>query len=128
VETASRSYIASQAKTDANEAKTDADVREMREEITARLEAMIQNNQEKMDATIKKTRASQEHLKEEMMAKLDAHHDWIMARVAFQLEKMEACLGRTKTVDLEANTREKEFEVEHKKIHEEEVTEITLEQ
>jgi fumarate hydratase class II len=112
---------ANQAKTDVNDAKTDADLREMRKEMTARLEAMIQTNQEKTDAKLKKIRAGQEHLKEEMMAKLDAHHERIRARMDSQLEKVEACLGRMKPMDLGANPRGKESEAEHEEIHKDEV-------
>jgi hypothetical protein len=79
----------------------------MREEMTARLEIMMQNNQEKTDANLKEIRAGQEHLKGKMLAKLDAHHERIMARMDSQLEKMEACLGKTETMDFEANPKEK---------------------
>jgi hypothetical protein len=51
-------------------------------------------------------RASQELLKEEMLAKLhvDAHHERMMARMDSQLEKMEACLEKTKATGLEADS------------------------
>jgi hypothetical protein len=38
-----------------------------------------------------------------MMAKLYTHHEWMMARMDFQLEKMEACPENMDTTDLEAN-------------------------
>jgi uncharacterized iron-regulated protein len=56
---------ANQAQIKANQAKTDADLREMGGEMMARLEAMLQNNQEKTDANLKEIRVSQELLKEE---------------------------------------------------------------
>jgi hypothetical protein len=40
--------------------------------------------------------ASQELLKEEMLAKLDIHHESMVARMGSQLEKIEACLEKTK--------------------------------
>jgi endo-alpha-1,4-polygalactosaminidase (GH114 family) len=58
------------AKMEANQAKTDANLKEMKEEMTARLEAMIQTNQERMEVN-----------QGNMMAKLDAHHDRTLARM-----------------------------------------------
>jgi hypothetical protein len=69
----------------ANQAKTDTDLREMREEIMAGLETMIQSNQEETDANLKEIRAGQELLKEEMLAKLEAHHKRMMTRMDSQL-------------------------------------------
>jgi hypothetical protein len=40
------------------------------------------------------------------MAKLDAHYKRMMTRMDSQLEKMEACLGKTKATDSEANPEE----------------------
>jgi hypothetical protein len=62
-----------------NEAKGDANLKEMKEEMTARLEEKIDTNQEKM------------------IAKFDAHHERMMARMDSQLGKIEACRGMTDT-------------------------------
>jgi hypothetical protein len=64
-------------------------------------------NQAKTDASLKEIRAGQEHLKEQMMAKLDAYHERMMARMDSQLEKMEACLGKTEATNLEARPEER---------------------
>jgi hypothetical protein len=82
----------------------DADLREMREEM----------------------RAGQQHLKEEIMAKLDACHERMMARMDSWLEKMEGCLGKTETTDLEANSGKIESEVEHEEVPEEQAAEETF--
>jgi hypothetical protein len=72
----------------------DANQKEIKEDV--------KTNQAKVDANLKEIRTGQEHLEEKMMAKMD-----------FQLEKMEACLGKTEATDLEANPEEIESEVEH---------------
>jgi thymidylate synthase len=54
------------------QAKADVNLTEMKGEMTARLDVMIQNNQERM------------------MATLDAHHKRMIARLDSQLKKMEA--------------------------------------
>jgi hypothetical protein len=58
-------------------------------------------------------RAGQEFLKVLMLAKLDAHHERTMPGMDCQLEKMEACLGKTETIDLEANPDETESRADH---------------
>jgi recombination DNA repair RAD52 pathway protein len=84
------------AERDSNQAKMDTNVREMKEEMMARLEALIQNNQELM------------------MARLDSNHKRIMARMDSQVEKMEACLEKTET------TEEIESNAEHEEVPNEE--------
>jgi hypothetical protein len=91
-----------QAKIDANQAKMGFDLKEMKEEMLARLEAMIQNNHDKM------------------MARLDAHHERMMARMDSQVEKVEACQEKTETMDLEANPEEIGSESEHQEVPSEE--------
>jgi hypothetical protein len=54
----------------------DTNPKEMKEEMTIRLKAKIETNQEKM------------------IAKLDAHHKRMMTKMDYQPEKMEACLER----------------------------------
>jgi hypothetical protein len=44
-----------------------------------------------------------------MLAKLDARHERMKARMGSQLGKMEACLKKTETTDLQANPEEIEF-------------------
>jgi hypothetical protein len=78
------------AKMVANQIKADATLKQIKEEMMVRLEAMIQN-------------------KENMMAKLDAHHERMMART-------KACLAKTETTDLEANQEATESESEHEKV------------
>jgi hypothetical protein len=56
------------ARMDVNQPKTSTDLRETREEMMARLEAMIENNKEKPDANLKEIRSGQENLKEKMKA------------------------------------------------------------
>jgi hypothetical protein len=51
-------------------------------------------------------RVGQEFLKEEMLAELDVQHQRMMTRMDSQLEKMEACLEKTETTDLETNPKE----------------------
>jgi hypothetical protein len=84
-------------------------------------------NQEKTDATRREIRAGKELLKEEMLAQLDAHHERMMARTNSQLEKMEACLGKTKAMDLETNPEETESEVEHEEVPKEDTAVETFE-
>jgi hypothetical protein len=62
-------------------------------------------------------RACRELLKEEILAELDAYHERMMARMYSQLEKMEACLGKTEATDLETNP---ESEAEHEVVPKEE--------
>jgi multidrug resistance efflux pump len=81
-----------------SQAKADASLREMREEV----------------------RVSQELLKEEILARSDAHHKRMMARVLFQLEKMVACLGEMEAMDLEANSEEIKSKTEHEEVPKEE--------
>jgi hypothetical protein len=68
--------------------------------------AKIDANQAKTEAIIREFRADQEPLKEEILAKLDVHHERMMARMDSQLEKMEACRRKTKATDLEENPEE----------------------
>jgi hypothetical protein len=51
-------------------------------------------------------RAGKGVLQEGMLAKLDAHHERMVARMDYQLEKMETCLGKSEATDLEANPEE----------------------
>jgi hypothetical protein len=60
---------ANQTEIKGNQAKMDADLREMGHEMMGRLEVMLQN-QEKTDANQKEIRFSQELLKEETLAKM----------------------------------------------------------
>jgi chaperonin cofactor prefoldin len=87
------------AKIDANIGKVDTNLKEMKEEMTARLEGMIQNNQEKMEAVIvannekfevfQTTLVSQtdihqartEAIQEEIIAKMDTHQERMGANV-----------------------------------------------
>jgi hypothetical protein len=80
-----------QAKTEASQAKTDANLKEIKEAM----------------------RAGQKLLKEEMVTKFDAHHERMIARIDSQLEKMEASLGRTEATDLAASPEEKECVAVH---------------
>jgi hypothetical protein len=68
---------ANQAQMKVNQTKTDSNLREMREEM----------------------KVGQEFLKEGMLTKLDTHHERMMAGMDSQLEKMEACLGKTEATD-----------------------------
>jgi hypothetical protein len=97
----------------------------MRDEMTARLEVMMQN-QEKMEANLKEIRPSQEHLKRKVLVKLDAHHERIMARMDSYLEKMEVSLGKMETMDFEVNSKEKESKAQHEEVSKEEATVETL--
>jgi hypothetical protein len=45
------------------------------EQILECLLAKLEANQANTDATLKELKASQEHLKEEMLVKLDAHYE-----------------------------------------------------
>jgi hypothetical protein len=91
-----------QAKTDYIQAKADAKLREMREEM----------------------RAGQELLKEEMLAKLDAPEKRMMARMDSQLEKIEAAVETNQEevndTDLETNPGKIESEVENEEVSKEE--------
>jgi hypothetical protein len=55
-------------------------------------------------------------------AKLDAHHERILARMDYQLKKMEACLEKTEVADLETNPEEIESEEEHEEVPKEGAT------
>jgi hypothetical protein len=50
---------------------------------------------------------------EQMMARLDAYHERMEAMRDISLEKMEACVGKTETMDFEANPEEIESKGEH---------------
>jgi hypothetical protein len=63
----------------------------------------------KTDAHLKEIRADQELVKDEMLAKMGS-----------QLEKMEACLGKTEVTDFEANPEEIVCESEHVEVPKEE--------
>jgi hypothetical protein len=76
-------------------------------------------NHAKTNTNLVEMTASQELLKEVMLANLDAHHERIMARMYSKLEKMEAYLGKTEAMDLEANP---ESMVEHEEVLKEEAT------
>jgi hypothetical protein len=81
----------------------------------------------KMNENLKETKACQELLKEEMMAKLDTHHKRMMAKMDSWLEKMEACLEKTATLDSEANPEAIESESEHQEVPKEEAVVENLE-
>jgi hypothetical protein len=51
------------------------------EQILEHLLAKMDANQAKMDTNIREMRASQELLKEEMLSKLDAHYERTMPRM-----------------------------------------------
>jgi hypothetical protein len=72
----------------------------------AAMQEKVVSHYENMDTTLREMTAGQELLKEEMLTKLDAHHERMMARIGSQLEKMEACLGKTEAMDLETNSEE----------------------
>jgi hypothetical protein len=73
----------------------------------------------KMDFFHAKMDAIQEMLAK-VEAKVEAHHERMVAKMDIQLEKMEACLGATEAVDLEANPEEIESEVEYEEVPKEE--------
>jgi hypothetical protein len=50
----------------------------------------------------------------------------MMARVDSHLEKMEACLGKTETMDLEANPEEIESDAVHEEVPKEEAAMKTV--
>jgi hypothetical protein len=77
-----------------NQTKMDANLREMKEEMLAKMEA----NQGKL------------------MAKLDAHHERMMTKIDSQLAVMEACLGKTEATDLQADPEEMEPEGVHEEV------------
>jgi hypothetical protein len=60
-----------------------------------------QANQAKTDPNLREIRAGQEHLKEEMKAKMDSHHEKLMTLVKADKEKIEAireaCLEKTES-------------------------------
>jgi hypothetical protein len=58
---------------------------------------------------IEDMRVGQELLKEEILTKMETHHGWTMARMDFRFEKMEDCVGKTETTDLEAKSRRNRF-------------------
>jgi hypothetical protein len=74
--------------------------------MLAEMKAEIRTNQAQTAANLREMRAGQELLEEEMPTKLDAHHERMMARMGSQLEKVEACLGKTEAMDLEVNPEE----------------------
>jgi hypothetical protein len=92
----------------------------MMERLLGEIKPGIKTNHAKSGASIRKMRgemrAGQELLKEEMLAKMEPHHERMMTRMDSQLEKMEACLGKTEVTDLEEN----ESEEEHEEVPEEE--------
>jgi predicted protein tyrosine phosphatase len=75
--------------------------------------------EEKVDSHREKADANQKMLVR-MEVKAEAHHDRIMAMMDTQLEKMEACLGKTETMNLEASPKEINSETEHQEIPKEE--------
>jgi hypothetical protein len=85
-----------------NQAKTDVNLREMREEMTS----------------------GQELLTEELLAKLDVHHERMMASMDTQLEKMEFAVEDNQEeendTDLETNAGEMESEAGHGEVSKEE--------
>jgi hypothetical protein len=97
---------ANQEEMKANQAKTDADLRDMRDEITARLETEIETNNEKFEV-LQNTFVSKmdihlaqpEVVQEEIIVKMDTHQERMGASInAWQKETtvcqvaMEACL------------------------------------
>jgi hypothetical protein len=86
----------------------------------AKIKAEVETNKAKTGTNLREMRASQELLKEEILAKLHACHERMMARMDFQLEKMEACLGNMESTDLEADPEEIESKVEHEEVPKEE--------
>jgi hypothetical protein len=126
---------ANQAEMKANKAKTDANLRDMREEITARLETEIETNNEKfvvlrstlisrMDIHLARTEANQE----EIIVKMDTHQEsmrasinaWRKETTACQ-EAMEACLDSKEPTSLEVVS-----EVEHEEVPKEEAAVKTV--
>jgi hypothetical protein len=83
------------------------------QQMMERLLAKMDANQEEMKANKAKMDAGLSEMRDEMLAKLDAHHKRMMVRMDFQLEKMEACLGKTEVTDLEANPEEIGSEAVH---------------
>jgi hypothetical protein len=57
-----------------------------------------------------------------MVAKLASHHERMMASMDSQLEKMEAYLGKTEDMNLEANPEEMKSEAENEEVLKEEAT------
>jgi hypothetical protein len=103
-------------KMDANQAKTDANQRGMRE----RMRDGQKHLKEEM-------RAGQELLKQEMLAKLDAHHERMTAKMDTQLKKIEACLEKAEAKVLEANPEEIDSESEHQEVPKGQVAVDTVE-
>jgi hypothetical protein len=95
---------ANQAKTDANLKELKAEMKADREEITGRLEAKIEANQAKMDVNPKE-------MKEEMLAKMEINQ-----------ERMMACLGKMEATNLEANPEEIESVAVHEEVPKQETT------
>jgi hypothetical protein len=78
------------------------EMQQMMECLLAKMDA----NQAKMDANLSKMR-------DKMLEKLHAHHERLMARMNFQLEKMGGLSRKDGTTDLEANPEEIESEAVH---------------
>jgi hypothetical protein len=65
-------------------------------------------------------------MKEEMLAKMEANQERMMARMDTQLEKMEACVGKTEVMNLDANPEEIVPESEHEEVPKEEAAMKTV--
>jgi hypothetical protein len=76
-------------------------------------QAKMDTNQAEMKANQANTDASLREMKEEMLVKLDAHYERMMARMDYQLEKMEA-------------TEEIESKAEHDRVPKEEAAVETV--
>jgi hypothetical protein len=89
------------------------------EQMTACLLEEMRANQAKEDANLRE-------MKEEMLAKLDAPQEWMMARIDSQPEKIESCLRKTETTDLEANPEKVDFKSEHQEFPKEDAAVNTV--
>jgi hypothetical protein len=81
-----------QAQMRTNQAKADANLMETKEEMTVRLEAMIQNNKERMHAN-----------QEKMDTKINANQEKITVRIEANNEKFEI-LRSTLTSQMDSTT------------------------
>jgi hypothetical protein len=51
-----------------------------------------------------------------MLAKMETNQERMMDKMDSQLEKMEACLGKTEATDFEANSEEIDSEAVHEEV------------
>jgi hypothetical protein len=92
------------------------------EHLLAKMDA----NQANTEATLKELKVGLQHLKEEMLVKLDAYHKRTMARMNFQLAKMEACPEKTEATNFKANPEEIQVKAEHEEVPKEEAAVKTI--